>query len=140
MRCAYATLQLTRLSTMPYNIQLERIYTPAQKNDGACVLVDRLWPRGKRKEDLVLTEWYRDASPSNGLRRAWHNGDIDEAQFASDYLRELNENTENLQPLINYAHKGRLTLLTAARDPAHSHLPVLHMALVKALKSQNQQN
>src|SRR5690606_2905729 len=104
---------------MPYDIQLERIYTPAKKSDGARVLVDRLWPRGKRKEDLGPTEWYRDARPSTGLRRAWHNGDIDEAEFAHDYFRDLDENPDNLQPLINYAHKGRLTLLTATRDPAH---------------------
>ena len=122
---------------MSYDIQLQRIYTPAQRSDGARVLVDRLWPRGKRKEDLALSEWYRDASPSAELRRTWHNGDIDEAQFTHDYLRELDENPDHLQPLINYARKGRLTLLTAARDPAHSHLPVLHKALVKALKHQD---
>ena len=122
---------------MSYDIQLQRIYTPAQKNDGARVLVDRLWPRGKRKEDLALNEWYRDASPSTGLRRAWHNGDIDEAQFTHDYQRELDEHPDNLQPLINYARQGRLTLLTAVRNPAHSHLPVLHKALVKALKHHN---
>ncbi len=48
---------------MSYDIALKRIYSPSEPDDGARVLVDRLWPRGKQREALALTDWYRDASP-----------------------------------------------------------------------------
>ncbi|MGQ9425723.1 DUF488 domain-containing protein [Gilvimarinus sp. F26214L] len=114
---------------MSYDIRFKRVYEAAAKADGARVLVDRLWPRGKRKEELALTHWYRDAAPSRDLRRAWHQGDLDERTFARRYRKELDHNVEALIPLMRYVRKGRLTLLTAARDPRHSHLPVLQEAL-----------
>lgn len=122
---------------MPYDIRLDRIYTPAHKPDGARILTDRLWPRGKRKEDLHLTEWYPDASPSPHLRQDWHKGKLDDAAFAHNYSEELKANPDVLLPLMRYARKGRLTLLTASREPEHSHLPILQRALLKALKSED---
>lgn len=116
-----------------YDIQLKRVYEAGRREDGARVLADRLWPRGKRKADLPLTEWYRDAAPSAGLRRAWHDGEIDREQFASIYRSELQESSDCLLPLMRYARQGRLTLLTAARDVENSHLPILRNALLSAL-------
>lgn len=123
--------------SMTYTIEYKRIYAPVEDSDGARVLVDRLWPRGKRREDLNLTEWYRMAAPSPQLRRAWHKDEIDAAAFARDYQRELNAEPDLLVPLLRYARQGRLTLLTASRNPRQSHLPILRQALLDALERED---
>ncbi len=124
---------------MDYQIDLKRVYDSPKKSDGARVLVDRLWPRGKRREDLALSDWYKDASPSPALRRRWHKGDIDEDTFTEAYKRELEAVPERLIPLMRSARQGRLTLLTATRNPQHSHLPTLRQALLNALAEEDRQ-
>lgn len=120
-----------------YDIQLKRVYEAAARKDGARVLADRLWPRGKRKDELHLSEWYRTAAPSTELRRAWHADTIEPEQFASDYRTELQEDVETLVPLMRYARKARLTLLTSARDIEQSHLPILRDAVLIALRHED---
>jgi uncharacterized protein YeaO (DUF488 family) len=122
---------------MIYGIHLERIYAPAQESDGARILVDRLWPRGKKREHLSLTEWYPDASPSPDLRRQLHKGDLDYATFSQRYRDELDANPDSLIPLMRHARQHRLTLLTASRDLQHSHLPTLQQALLDALNEED---
>jgi uncharacterized protein YeaO (DUF488 family) len=116
-----------------YDIALKRIYTPSDPADGARVLVDRLWPRGKRRESLYLTEWYRDASPSPLLRRQLHQGEISPTVFAVRYRGELRDQPDNLIPLMRHARRGKLTLLSAARNLEDSHLPILRDALLQVL-------
>lgn len=118
---------------MNADIQLKRIYAPMQDTDGARVLTDRLWPRGIGKNTLSLNEWYPHASPSAKLRRDWHQKKIDYATFCQRYQHELAEDLDRLQPLLDHARQGRLTLLTAARDPMQSHLPTLRQALLNQL-------
>ena len=120
-------------------IRVKRVYDPPAKDDGYRVLVDRLWPRGKRKDELNLSRWYRDAAPSTELRRAWHQAGLDAENFARDYERELKSNTEVLVPLMRDARKGRLTLLTATRDPQHSYLRVLGEALEAELEREDRE-
>lgn len=122
-----------------YKVQLKRVYESAGRSDGARVLVDRLWPRGKRKADLQLTEWYRDAAPSTNLRRAWHAREIDAEQFASYYRGELQDAPDSLTPLMRYARQGRLTLLTAAKEIEQSHLPILRSAIMDALWQEDEE-
>ncbi|WP_290786553.1 DUF488 domain-containing protein [Halomonas sp.] len=122
---------------MAYDIALKRIYMPMEDEDGARVLVDRLWPRGKPREALSLTDWYRDASPSPTLRRQYHQQEISHFVFAVRYRGELRDHPEHLVPLMRHARRGRLTLLTAARNIEDSHLPVLREALLKALRDED---
>lgn len=122
---------------MGYDIRLKRIYAAADPEDGARVLVDRLWPRGKRRETLQLTDWYRDASPSNTLRRQKHQGEISDAVFARRYRWEIEGSPDCLLPLMRWAREGRLTLLSAARDLDDSHLPILRDILVDALERED---
>ncbi|GGX93564.1 hypothetical protein GCM10007160_21450 [Litchfieldella qijiaojingensis] len=124
---------------MAYDIQLKRVYSPAEDTDGARVLVDRLWPRGKRRESLALTDWYRDASPSNTLRRDWHQGNISRAVFARRYRWEIADSEDCLVPLMRLARQGRLTLLSATRDLDESHLPILRKAILEALAEEDRQ-
>ncbi|PWV68680.1 DUF488 domain-containing protein [Halomonas sp. A11-A] len=122
---------------MAHDIALKRLYQPAQPEDGARVLVDRLWPRGQPREALALTDWYRDASPSPTLRRQYHQQEISHFVFAARYRGELRDHPERLVPLMRHARRGRLTLLTAARNIEASHLPELREALLKALRDED---
>lgn len=122
---------------MSYDIALKRIYSPASPEDGARILVDRLWPRGQPREGLALTDWYRDASPSPALRRQYHQQEISYFVFAVRYRGELRDDPNSLLPLMRHARRGRLTLLSAARDLDDSHLPVLQEALLRALREED---
>lgn len=122
---------------MNYDIQLKRIYHDVSDDDGVRVLVDRLWPRGKHREQLALTDWYRGASPSNSLRRQYYNSEISASVFASRYRGELRDDPESLLPLMRHARQGRLTLLSAARELSASHLPLLKEAVISALQEED---
>lgn len=123
---------------MIYDIRFKRVYDPAADSDGARVLVDRLWPRGKRKDELALSEWYK-AAPSAELRRAFHQGDMDAETFARDYAQELQNDSGVLVPLMRHARAGRLTLLSAVRDPQTSYLAVLREALETELEREDRE-
>ncbi|WP_111414168.1 DUF488 domain-containing protein [Billgrantia lactosivorans] len=122
---------------MSYEIVLKRIYSPQAPEDGARVLVDRLWPRGKRRESLALTEWYRDASPSLLLSRQLRQGEISHKVFAVRYRGELRDHPESLHPLMRHARQGKVTLLSAARNLEESYLPLLQQALLEALHNED---
>lgn len=105
-------------------IQCKRVYQPAAASDGARVLVDRLWPRNRRKAELDA-QWRREVAPSTALRQALHGGAVDFAEFSRRYRQELAAHPEHWYPLLDLAEKGVLTLLYAARDPQHNHAQVL---------------
>jgi uncharacterized protein YeaO (DUF488 family) len=105
-----------------------RVY-PGESGDGSGkrVLVDRIWPRGLRKEDARLDEWLRDVAPSTELRR-WYGHDPGRfAEFRRRYLGELRDpkHREALHSLQELAAGRPVTLLTATRDLEHSHAAVL---------------
>lgn len=96
------------------------------------VLVDRLWPRGVRKERLRHDDWDKDAAPSPDLRRAFHSGELDFEEFSEHYHREL-EHSGAAEALRDRALEGetaRLVLLYAAKDTEHNHAQVLRDALL----------
>ncbi|MFD2190394.1 DUF488 domain-containing protein [Pistricoccus aurantiacus] len=124
---------------MNYKIHLKRIYGPIGDEDGARVLVDRLWPVGLRRESLQLTDWYRDASPSLSLRRVWRRGNITQEDFMRRYRWELVYSPTCLVPLMQMARQGPLTLLGAARDPENSYLKILREAIEEALLEEDRQ-
>lgn len=110
---------------MPADIRVKRVYEPPQAADGARVLVDRLWPRGLRKEAAALTGWHKDVAPSLTLRR-WFGHDPARWQaFRARYRAELDANAAALAPLRELARAGPLTLLYGARDGTHNHAIVL---------------
>lgn len=91
-------------------IRCKRVYDAVEDEDGQRVLVDRLWPRNKRKEDLH-GQWLREVAPSNELRKAFHQGDVDFAGFTQRYQQALAAHPEHWYPLLDLARKGTLTLL-----------------------------
>ncbi|WAL69297.1 DUF488 family protein [Amycolatopsis cynarae] len=111
---------------MSGKIGYHRVYDEAP-SDGARVLVDRVWPRGLRKEDAHLEEWLRDVAPSTELRR-WYGHEPERfAEFRRRYLAELREPDRQraARHLLEIARERDLTLLTATRDVDHSQAAVL---------------
>ncbi|WP_308126720.1 MULTISPECIES: DUF488 domain-containing protein [Halomonas] len=125
---------------MRYDIVIKRVYQSPAENDGARVLVDRLWPRGCRRESLALTDWYREASPSQALRRQYHQGEISRAVFEIRYRGELRDHPHKLLPLMRLARRGRLTLLTATRELDASYLAQLRERLLEALQQEDRED
>ncbi|UBM27131.1 DUF488 family protein [Pseudomonas sp. p1(2021b)] len=105
-------------------IRCKRVYDPIEDGDGQRVLVDRLWPRNKRKEDLH-GQWAKEVAPSDALRKAFHQGEVDFAGFTERYQQELAAHPEHWYPLLDLAAKGPLTLLYAGKDTEHNNAQVL---------------
>ncbi|USZ48283.1 DUF488 domain-containing protein [Halomonas sp. DN3] len=125
---------------MSYDIVFKGVYQAPEPDDGARVLVDRLWPRGRSRESLALAEWYREASPSNALRRQYQLEEISSRVFEIRYRGELRDHPDRLYPLMRLARCGRLTLVTAARDIDSTHLPELRQRLLEALHQEDQED
>lgn len=97
----------------------------------AKVLVDRVWPRGIKKEDLGHDEWLKDAAPSPDLRK-WFGHDPDKFdEFAERYRAELDEGSDDIDRLLELADDGDVTLLFAAKDREVNHAVVLKEWLEK---------
>jgi len=109
-------------------VSIKRVYEPADRSDGARVLVDRLWPRGLTKEKAAIDEWLRDLAPSNELRRWYHARPSEWEAFRKKYLKELSQpqQQEALHHLYDLAHqKERLTLLFASKNESLNNAVVL---------------
>lgn len=108
-------------------VRARRVYDEPESEDGARVLVDRLWPRGVRRDALDLDDWNKDVAPSAELR-TWFGHDPEKfTEFGSRYRDELDTAAGRaaLDPLRALARSGPLTLLTATKDLEHSHAAVL---------------
>lgn len=109
-------------------IAMKRVYEPVSRGDGTRVLVDRLWPRGLKKEKAGVDEWLRDLAPSNELRQWYHAHPEEWEAFRKKYMKELAEPElqESLRRLYDLAHaKKRLTLLFASKMETHNNASVL---------------
>ncbi|HEY7176923.1 MAG TPA: DUF488 family protein [Micromonosporaceae bacterium] len=108
-------------------VRVARVYEPPSADDGARVLVDRLWPRGLRKDAAHLDDWCKEVAPSNELR-AWYGHDPERfKEFERRYKQELHdpERREALSRLKTRAKSEPMTLLTATHDFEISHAAVL---------------
>lgn len=124
---------MTQAARRAYDIRLKRAYEESAPEDGARVLVDRLWARGVSKERLALTAWLKDLAPSNELRRWFGHAPDRWAEFQSRYRSELAEKGDQLAPLLELARLGPLTLVYAAKDEAHNDAVVLREVLAEHL-------
>ena len=107
--------------------QVRRVYDPPEPEDGVRVLVDRLWPRGLSKERAAVDHWPKELTPSGELRTWYHAHPEQYDEFERRYREELAlpEREDSVRHLRGLARKGPVTLLSAVRDPSHSHVPVL---------------
>jgi uncharacterized protein YeaO (DUF488 family) len=117
----------------PTMIRIKRAYDPPANEDGARFLVDRLWPRGIKKEALNMAAWYKEVAPSNELRH-WFSHDPGKwKEFQRRYRAELTANRSGWQPLLNAAEQSDITLLYSAHDTEHNNAVALKAYLEKKL-------
>jgi uncharacterized protein YeaO (DUF488 family) len=105
-------------------IRVARVYDEADPDEGQRVLVDRMWPRGVRKDDPRVGVWCKDVAPSKELREWYHHEPDRFDEFAERYLEELRDGAA-LAELRKLAKRGVVTLVTATRDVEGSHAAVL---------------
>lgn len=114
-------------------IGLKRAYDPAGRSDGTRFLVDRLWPRGLKKEALHVESWVKAVSPSDKLRKWFAHDPVKWEGFQHRYFAELDEKPEAWQPLLEAAQAGRITLVYSARDTEHNDAVALKMYLERKM-------
>lgn len=111
-------------------VRIKRVYEPAAKEDGYRVLVDRLWPRGMKKEAAKIDLWMKDIAPSDQLRKSFHHDVMKWPFFEKKYQAELQGKKDSLAELKKLEKQhGTLTLLFGARDPDHNQAAILAEAL-----------
>lgn len=110
---------------MAHEIRIKRIYEAPARGDGARVLVDRIWPRGVRRDDAKLDLWLKAIAPSTELRKWFGHEPERFAEFERRYRRELDGNPEPLAELRKLAGRGTVTLLYSAHDERHNQAVVL---------------
>lgn len=113
------------------DIRTKRVYEAPAASDGTRVLVDRVWPRGVRKESAELALWLKDVAPSTELRHWFGHEPERWPEFQRRYRAELERNPEAVSRLLELAKHGRLTLVYGARDTEHNQA----VALADYLKS-----
>ncbi|WP_296110710.1 DUF488 family protein [uncultured Corynebacterium sp.] len=126
-------------------MDIDRVYNWRDRQRQGLYLVDRLWPRGVKKESLDLAGWPKELTPSSGLRREFHNG-LSFADFREQYEAELEERKaageldDTLAELRNYQERvteedaPELLLLYAAKEKEHNHAVVLRDWLAAQLE------
>lgn len=102
------------------HIRIKRAYEPPTHDDGTRILIDRLWPRGVKKENLALDQWAKELSPSTELRQWFGHDPARWQEFRRRYAAELRQRTDLLDPLRALARKGPITLVYSAHDEAHN--------------------
>jgi len=115
---------------------MKRAYEPPSTADGYRVLIDRLWPRGVRKEKLKLDEWAKDLAPSTELRHWFGHDPAKWKDFQSRYQEELRsgEAKGKLKEIAQRALEEPVTLVYAARDEEHNDAVVLEKLLEGEIK------
>ena len=106
-------------------IRIKRTYEPAARGDGRRILVERLWPRGMKKESLEADAWMKEVAPSTELRK-WFDHRVERwKKFRQRYRDELDANPGAWEPILDGARRGTVTLLYSAHDTVHNGAAVL---------------
>jgi uncharacterized protein YeaO (DUF488 family) len=131
---AYRQPDQRRYAVTRRTVRVRRIYDEPSADDGVRVLVDRVWPRGVRKDAAAIDEWNKDVAPSTDLRKWYGHTPERFTEFETRYREELSEPTVEtaLDHLRTLAERGTLTLLTATKDVEHSQAAVLAELLAES--------
>lgn len=106
-------------------IKVKRVYEPLARGDGKRFLVDRLWPRGIKKEKAGIDKWVKEVAPSDSLRKWFAHSPAKWDAFQKRYFKELEANPGAWQPLLKAARKDNVTLLFSAKDTTHNNAVAL---------------
>jgi uncharacterized protein YeaO (DUF488 family) len=114
-------------------IKLKRVYDAPSKSDGCRILIDRIWPRGIRKEKARIDIWLKEAAPSTALRKWFDHDPAKWQEFKKRYFPELDDLGSVVEELLKQANEGVVTLVYGARDPRNNNAVALEEYL--ALRS-----
>ena len=106
-------------------IALKRVYEPVEEGDGTRFLVERLWPRGVRKDALRLDAWLKDVAPSTELRRWFSHDPARWQEFCQRYAAELEARPDAWAPIVQADRSGTVTLLYSSHDTEHNNAVAL---------------
>ena len=101
-------------------IKTKRIYDKLDADDGFRILVDRIWPRGIKKNDIIIDLWQKDIAPSASLRKWFKHDQRKWDKFKSRYYEELNGKQEIVKLLLEKAEKGTITLLYSSKEEQYN--------------------
>jgi len=112
-------------------IRVKRTYEPPARGDGWRVLIERLWPRGMKKEALAADDWLKEVAPSTELRK-WFDHRVERwDEFRRRYREELKVHPDAWRPIVEAARRGTVTLLYSAHDTLHNGAIVLRDYLME---------
>ena len=111
-------------------IKVKRVYEPTEPDDGSRFLVERLWPRGIKKQDLQMDAWLKELAPSDRLRRWFGHDPAKWQEFRRRYFTEL-KTKDSAKQIRSAARHGNVTLLYSARDKEHNNALALKSYLEK---------
>ena len=106
-------------------LRVKRVYESTAADDGARFLVERLWPRGMKKEKLKMDAWLKDVAPSADLRRWFGHDPLKWKEFQQRYRAELHKVPDSWRPIVDAGKQGNVTLLYSASDTEHNSALVL---------------
>jgi len=107
------------------DIKIKRVYEPYAEGDGIRILVDRLWPRGIKKEDAHIDRWFKEIAPSNELRK-WYNHEPEKFEAFNQKYRGEIEDTKVLDELLDYIRQySTVTLVFSSKELALNNAVVL---------------
>ena len=121
---------------MAYEIKMKRIYDAPEATDGRRILVDRLWPRGMKKERAALSAWAKEVTPSPELRKLYHSGEMNFDLFANAYRKELEASTDAAAfaaKCKSWLQESPVTLVYANKNAVENHVLVLRHWLLQAM-------
>jgi len=97
-------------------IEIKRIYDEPERSDGFRVLMDRLWPRGLRKDQVKVDVWMKEIAPSNELRKWFGHEPEKWAEFKRRYFKELDSKKDLVDSIRDKSKKGKIVLLYGAKE------------------------
>jgi len=115
-------------------LKVKRVYESTEVSDGVRFLVERLWPRGMKKEKLNMDAWLKDVAPSDSLRRWFEHDPLKWSEFQKRYRAELDDNPNTWEPILEAIERGDVTLLYSAHDTEHNNALVLKSFLEEHLR------
>ena len=116
------------------NINIKRVYEPACADDGARILVDRLWPRGLSKADAKIDLWLKELAPSNELRRWYSHDPTKWSTFRDRYFAELASDDSGIDELLPWLRWGKVTFLYASKEARLNNAAALREYLAEHLQ------
>jgi uncharacterized protein YeaO (DUF488 family) len=111
-------------------LKIKRIYEPVSRADGKRILVDRLWPRGIKKEKARVDGWLKEIAPSNELRHWYSHDPAKWAEFKERYRKELETKSDLVAKLKQGAKRGTVTLLFSSRETERNNAVALKEILL----------